>query len=184
MLAGLSKGGSLNQAGDFSPFQVNQTEGLIIFQCLAKSHLGPYFFPSIFSSCIFQFSVSNLLCPFANAKPPICWTSIFLGQSCHLRNHPPGTQLSENSTVWGELLYEISKSDWQLEPRWMALKRYAQSTGREQLQPIISELPGKDAHKGSKKHQYCWNLATATVRKVLRHEEEPVFACLWSTSLP
>lgn len=67
-LAGLSKGGSLNQADDFSPFQVNQTQGLIIFQRPAKSHLGLYFFP---------FQIFRLYLPVlcikpysANAKPP------------------------------------------------------------------------------------------------------------------
>ena len=166
-LAGLSKPSSLNQAGDFSPFQVNPTQGLIIFQRPAKSHLGPYFFPSIFSGCIFQFSVSNPTWPNCKCKTsPSAECPFFGGQSCHLGNHPPGTPLRENSTVWGELLYEISKSNWQLEPRRTPFQRYTQAVGRQRLQPVIPELPGKDAHGGSKKHRYCQNLATATVRKV------------------
>lgn len=142
---------------------------------------------------LFSFYILQLYLPVLCIKPtlPICKC-----KTSHLLNiHFLGAELSpQKSSSWhaaewkqhslGELLYEISKSDWQLEPRWMALKRYAQSTGRQQLQPIIPELPGKDTHEGSKKHQYCWNLATATVRKVLRHEEEPVFARLWPTSLP
>lgn len=54
--------------------------------------------------------------------------------------------LSENSTVWGELLYEISKSNWQTKPRQTPFQRYAQAAGGQELQSVIPEPPGKDAH--------------------------------------
>ena len=176
-LAGLSKGGSLNQAGDFSPFQLNQTQGLIIFQCPAKSHLGPTFFPAIFSRCIFQFSVSKPTLPTGKCKTSPSAERVF-SQGRAVTWRSSSRHAAESKQQFGGNSWMRSANPAGSWSPGECLSKDTPRLPRQRLQPVIPQRPGKAAHGGSKEHRYCRILATAAVRKVLKHEEEAVFASL------